>query len=328
MPAQNVQLRANSVKKTNIEIYYIDETNNENIAEGKVVEGYVGKEYEVKPIQINGYKYSSSSQNSTGTMTEETIKIYFKYLKETGLNVKYVDINTKEEIAEAKHYDCIATEQYDVTEDYQDIESYTFIEDTGNTKGIMINEGTDVIYYYAYNSNITVKYYDIYTNKQIGDSQIIEGYEGKEYTLQPKEIEGYKLIEIDNPKGSIERDGTEVKYYYAKEITLTIKYIYKNTNEEIKESKEYTYYSGDTYDLEEEKKDIGEYKYVDTNIELKGKIKSEDITIEIYYEIDNTIADIVIPEAGEGIIIIPIIITTLSITIVIFVKYKTYYFSN
>lgn len=330
MPAQDVTLTANSIKKTNIEIYYIDETNDEIIEDKKIVEGYIGKEYEVKPIQIDGYQYSSSSENETGIMTEEPIIIYFKYLKETGLNVKYVDMNTKEEIAEAKHYDCVSTEEYDVTEDYQDIELYTFIKDSGNTKGIMINEGTDVIYYYAYNSNITIKYYDEYTKKEIEDPQIIEGYEGKEYTLEPKEIEGYKLIEIDNPEGTIERDGTEVKYYYAKEITLTIKYIYKNTNEEIKEKKEYTYYSGDTYDLEEEKNDIGEYKYVDTNIGLKGKIESKDITIEIYYEIDNTVVDIEIPQTGEVMIIfLPLIIVIFINIVILFIniarlrKYRT-----
>lgn len=317
MPANNVEFKANSVKKTNIEIYYIDETNNEIIEDKKIVEGYIGKTYEVKPIQINGYKYSSSSENTSGVMTEEVIKIYFKYLKETGLNVKYVDMNTKEEIAEAKHYDSIASEEYDVTDDYKNIESYTFIKDSGNTKGIMINEGLDVIYYYAYNSSITVKYYDMYTNSEIGTRDIIEGYEGKEYTLAPKEIDGYKLIKIDKPEGNMEREETEVKYYYSKEITLTIKYMYKNTNEQIKEEKVYKYYSGDTYNLEEEVKDIGEYKYVDTNIGLKGKIGSKDITIEIYYEIDKTVSDVVIPEAGDIIVIIPIMITILAIVFLI-----------
>ena len=322
MPAENVELRANSAKKTNIEIYYIDETNDKIIADKKIIEGYVGNEYEVKPIQINGYKYSSSSENTIGIMTEETIKIYFKYLKQTGLNVKYVDINTKEEIIEEKYYDCVSGEEYDVTGDYQDIDSYTFVKDSGNTKGIMINEGMDVIYYYAYNSNINIKYYDKYTNKEIDVPQIIEGYEGKDYTLKPKEIEGYKLIEIDNPEGTIERNGTNIKYYYAKEITLTLKYINKITKQELKEKKVFTYYSGDTYDLKEVET-IGEYRYVGSNIGLKGKVASEDITIELYYQIDNTTSDKILPQAGDTIIIFSMLIAMLIISIIMFIKYRT-----
>lgn len=323
MPAENVELTANSSKNTTIEIYYIDETNEEMIEDKKIVDGFVGKEYDVKPIQIDGYKYSSSSENITGIMTEETIKIYFKYLKQTGLNVKYVDINTEEEIMDAKHYDLFSNEEYDVTEDYQDIDSYTFIKDSGNTKGTMINEGMDVIYYYAYNSNITIKFYDKYTNKEIGTPDIVEGYEGKEFTLKPKEIEGYKLIEIDNPEGTIERDGTQVRYYYAKEITLTLKFINKITKQELKEKKVFTFYSGDTYDLEKEAEDIGKYKYIDTNIGLKGKVASEDITIEIYYQIDNTTTNKIIPNAGVAIIIFPMLVITLITGIVIFIKYHT-----
>lgn len=323
MLAGDVELVANSSKKTTIEIYYIDETNEEMIADKKIVDGFVGKEYDVKPIQIDGYKYSSSSENITGIMTEETIKVYFKYLKQTGLNVKYVDLNTKEEIMDAKHYDYFSNEEYDVTGDYQEIDSYTFIKDSGNTKGTMINEGMDVIYYYAYNSNITIKFYDKYTNKEIGSQEIIQGYEGKEFTLKPKEIEGYKLIKIDNPEGTIERGGTQVGYYYAKEITLTLKFINKITKQELKEKKVFTYYSGDTYDLEKEAEDIGKYKYIDTNIGLKGKVASEDITIEIYYQIDNTTSNKIIPNAGVAIIIFPMLVTMLIISIVIFIKYRT-----
>lgn len=324
MPAENVELRANSIKRTNIEIYYIDKTTNETISTMRIEEGYIGKEYDVKPIQINGYQYSDSSGNTTGLMTEEPIKIYFRYLKETGLNVKYVDINTQEEIAEAKHYDKISSEEYDVTEDYQDIESYTFIKDSGNTKGTMLNEATDVIYYYAYNSSITIKYYDINTKKEIMDSELIKGYEGKEYSLEEKEINGYKFIKIDNPKGKMKRENIQVKYYYAKEVTLTIKYIDTNTREELMERKTYKYISGDSYDLESEIKDIEGYKYVGTNVQLKGEVPSNDIVIDIYYKVDDTIIEVEIPQTGDAIIFIPIIIIIAFTSVIMFIKYKKY----
>ncbi len=291
MPAQDVEFGANSIKKATVEVYYLDKTDNSTIKRMQIIDGYVGKEYDIKPFQIDGYKYVASSENTKGVMTEEPIQIYFTYLKESGVNVKYVDINTNEEIGEAKSYDCVSTEKYDVTNDYQDIDEYTFIKDSGNVTGIMTNEPIDVIYYYAYNSTVSVRYYDIFSKREIAKDDLIIGYEGKEYFTEKKDISGYQFTEIDNYKGTMGRKPIEVNYYYTKKVQIEIQYISFDTQSPILDSKVVNGLEGEEYDFSTKIKEINGYKYSYSDNGLKGKFSSENMVIKIYYKLEDNNID-------------------------------------
>lgn len=220
MPAQDVEFKANSIKKATVEVHYLDKTDNSIIEDTKIIDGYVGKEY-------------------------------------------------------------------DVTNDYQDIDEYTFIKDSGNVTGIMTNEPIDVIYYYARNSKVNVRYLDKFSNEEIADSEIIQGFEGKEYLTEKKEINGYQFTTVDNYKGIMGIDTIEVNYYYTKKVKAEIQYISFDTKTQIIDSKVVNGLQGEEYDFSDKVKEINGYKYSYSDAELKGKYSSEDIVIHLYYNLED-----------------------------------------
>ena len=269
-------------KITKIQVFYIDETTNDTISEPKEIIGYVGKEYNIKPIYVEGYKYSQSTTNSSGIMTENTIQIYFKYLKQYGVSIRYVDINTNEEIEDSKNYEYTINTNYDVTKDYHNIDSYTFIKDSGNTTGTLTNENVDIVYYYAYNSKLIMNFYNIKTNEKISSHEIVSGYEEKEYKLFPKEITGYVLIKADNTSGKMSRTDTKVDFYYAKKLAIKLT-IYNNKTQKQIQQIDIDAYEGKKYNLLDYFNDE-DYKFVSSNIDLEGEFSSENTDIQMYFE--------------------------------------------
>ena len=75
-----------------------------------------------------------------------------------------------------------------------------------------------VIYYYAPNTTVTVKYLekdntpnDNSDNKVLAPEEIINGYVGNEYTTQAQNVEGYTLVETtNNTEGTMTKD--EIEY--------------------------------------------------------------------------------------------------------------------
>src|SRR5699024_6423158 len=129
------------------------------------------------------------------------------------VEVKYVDINTKEEISDSKTKEGIIGDTFDVTEDKKDIEGYTLVEEPAEKTGEYTAEPQEKIYYYAKNTRVIVKYLeqdntpdDIADNQVLADEVIIDGYEGKEYTTVEEEIPEYTLVATtDNLEGTMER---------------------------------------------------------------------------------------------------------------------------
>ena len=67
-------------------------------------------------------------------------------------------------------------------------------------------------------AEVIEKHIDI-TTGEILDSKTTEGTEGEEYNIEPREFEGYKLVEEklpENAKGTMTIEPIEVKYYYKK----------------------------------------------------------------------------------------------------------------
>ena len=241
-----------------------------------------------------------SSDNTTGIMTEEPIQIYFQYLKTFGVNVKYVDINTNEEIKESKNYDYTINSKYDVSNDFCEIDSYTFIKNSGNTSGTLTEENIDVIYYYAASSNIIITFYDIDTNEKINKSELVAGYEGKEYKIIPREIDGYKFIKSNNSYGIMTRKNIDVDCYYKK--------IDNSSNNDNNNSNN----NSNTIDNSNNNAKNNSTNNITSNNNSKNNLKN--------YITDNTTSNSTIPKTGKSIIAISTIISII-VSITFFIKY-------
>ena len=113
----------------------------------------------------------------------------------------------------------------------EEIPGYTYVEDTQNTTGKMQRDQITVIYYYAPNTNVIVKYLeqddtpnDNSDNKVLETEKTIEGYVGKDYTTTEDTIPGYTLVATtENTEGTMTKDVIEVIYYYAQNTKVIVK---------------------------------------------------------------------------------------------------------
>ena len=142
-----------------------DNTDNVVLAEEEIIEGFSGDAYSTARKEIENYKPADPEpENSTGTMTREDIYVTYYYeRKPSGIvTVKYVDVDTNEEILQRQELPD-GSEEYtsyreqmsglcglEYSTEQKDIPYYNFVEDLkpSNATGIYTEEDIEVIYYY------------------------------------------------------------------------------------------------------------------------------------------------------------------------------------
>ena len=308
----------NTIEKIPAEVIvrYVDINDPEEteIATPVVKEGIVGEGYDVSEDkkEIPGYTLVQEPEEKTGTYTEEEQEKIYYYAKNTRVITKYLEQGTDIVLSEQPEY---VQEGY-VGKFYmtapQDIEGYTYVADTNNLSGSMTEETITVIYYYAKNTKITVKYLEQGTNKVLTEQPeyVQEGYVGKEYSTEQKEIEGYTFVTVEGEvTGSMTEEAKTITYYYAKNTKITVKYLEQGTNKILTEQPEYVQegYVGKYYETEQKK--IEGYTYVRVEGEAKGTMTEEAKTITYYYakntkvtvlHIDKNTNEILETETKEG----------------------------
>ena len=142
-----------------------DNTDNVVLAEEEIIEGYSGDAYSTARKEIENYKPADPEpENSTGTMTREDIYVTYYYeRKPSGIvTVKYVDVDTNEEILRKVELPD-GSEEYtsyreqmsglcglEYSTEQKDIPYYNFVEEMRptNATGVYTEEDIEVIYYY------------------------------------------------------------------------------------------------------------------------------------------------------------------------------------
>ena len=279
-----------------------DNTDNLVLADEVVIEGYEGKAYETSAKEIENYTLVEDSKNTTGTMTRDEIIVVYYYLQNTKVTVKHMDKNSGEvlEVIEQKG---LVGDTYTSTS--KDFEGYVLVEKPENETVIMTKDEIVLEYYYEkISAGVIEKHIDVKTN-EILDSIVYEGNEGTPYKTEPKEFEGYDLVEEmypENSEGTMTVDVIEVKYYYVRKASVRVEYIDKITGEKLpadieiseeleEDTTEYIYgHEGDLYETEEKK--FEGYDLVEVPENSQGEmtvIRKEDgeveteIIVEYYY---------------------------------------------
>ena len=221
--------------------HYIVEYYYNKVKDGTKTESYIATFKDVidsyKDKVIDGYELEKI-QNFPLVLTEDVekniINVYYKY-KESQIEIKYKDRHTGEEISEQITKTGKVGSKYDISADRKQIGGYTLVEEPDNLEVEFQETSQEKVYYYAKNTNVIVKYLEKdETNKVLADEEIIEGYEGKQYNVQPKEIENYTFVEsTSNLTGTMSRDGNEVICYYLQNTKVTVNYIDRKTGEKL-----------------------------------------------------------------------------------------------
>ena len=254
---------------------------------------YTIKEEEISEGSLFFYEGTQSSVTKTSENTLNAT-ITNKMVKTPGMvEVKYVDKYENKEISDSLEKEGVVGESFDISEDVKEIPGYTLIGEPEVKQGEYQKEKQVYTYYYAKNTEVTVKYLrkdndeDNSNNEKLSEEEVISGYQGLEYNAEDmkKVIQGYTLIETSgNINGTMEREGTEVIYYYAKNTEVTIKYLEKGNEQNVLEKEEtISGYEGKEYNVEDMKKEISGYTLVETKGETSGTMTEEEIIITYYY---------------------------------------------
>ena len=303
-----------------VEVKYVDKNTGEEISDSKTKEGIIGDTFDVTEDKkdIEGYTLVEEPAEKTGEYTAEPQEKIYYYAKNTRVIVKYLEQDdTPEDIANNKVLAPEVTiegyEGQDYTTVEEEIPNYTLVATTDNTEGKMQRDEIVVIYYYAPNTTVTVKYLekdntpnDNSDNKVLAPEEIINGYVGKDYTTQAQNVEGYTLVETtNNTEGTMTKEPIEVIYYYAQNTKVIVKYLEKdetpedNTDNQVL-AKEITIegHAGQEYTTEQ--KDIENYTFVESTNNTEGTM-TKDVIEVIYYYAQNTKATVqhIDRETGE-----------------------------
>ena len=199
------------IAKAQITVKYQDKEGN-SLLEDILIEGTVGENYKTEQKEIENYKYVEVKGNPEGTITEdETVMYIYEKTQNTILNVRYIDIDTEQDIS-YKEGEEDKTYSYQIPgnigDDYEteekEIPYYILVKSTENQKGKLTELENTVIYSYRkLDFNFSV-----------------------EETIEAINING-KNIEITDDKLA----KVEIKSEEIKNTELTVKYNIKVTNE-------------------------------------------------------------------------------------------------
>ena len=225
-----------------------DDADNKVLADEIILGGYEGQSYTTNSKTINGYTLVETKGNLNGTMTREEQVVVYYYAKNTKVIVKYLEQdNTPNDTSDnnvlAPEDEILGYVGKDYTTVGETIPNYTLVEKTTNTEGTMTEDVIEVVYYYAQNTNVIVKYLEQDNtpdnntdNIVLSEEVIISGYEGKDYETEQKDINNYTFVEdTGNTSGKMTKDPIEVIYYYAQNTKATVQHIDRETGKILKE---------------------------------------------------------------------------------------------
>lgn len=319
-----------ALKDATINIKYINELTGQSISKEENIQTKYGVLYNTLNLdsykkEIPGYDYSKTEttpRDITVKVNQDTTTIIHYYKKKASITINYIDKYTNAKIDGINsdvinsHYgDSYNTENnrtekekntifndYDYANKYVITPENTSLNGTINTDKIVVN------YYYNKKSNITIKYYDIETNKEIakenvdskvhyGDiynvetkkietekDEIFKNYNFERYDSNSKQSNDLKQIKIDNENVTVNL------YYRLKTSTITIKYLEETTNKELAEtytkSMKYTevYNATEIRDKAGVPKNYNLVRHESSTGVLSGTISEPSILIIFYYE--------------------------------------------
>ena len=131
-------------KRGKVNVHYIEKNTNTELAKEEIEE-VVDTKVNTKEKQIEGYTLAQKPDTEEYIISENIQDVYYYYVKNAKVIVKYLDKTTNEQILEPKEIIGHEGQEYEATS--EKIENYNYIGSTENTKGTM-KDTIEVIYYY------------------------------------------------------------------------------------------------------------------------------------------------------------------------------------
>ena len=264
---------------------HIDAITGEILA-NEVHTGNEGDEYHISSRTFAGYDLVEDRlpANSDGTMQVNSIEVIYYYIYKTKVTTKYIDQATGEKLT--ADIEQPGHEQDRYTTDRKTFENYKLVAVPENADGEMTKEEITVTYYYAHISGgVIINHIDVNTGKALVAETKKEGYEGDHYQTYEENLSGYDLVKEKYPTnatGTMTKEEIRVTYYYVKKTEVSVKYVDKETGEEIAERTNIPGNEGDTYQTQE--KEISGYDLVENPENKTGTMLATPIEVIYYYK--------------------------------------------
>ena len=264
---------------------HIDIISNEILA-NDAYEGNEGDEYDIPSKTFDGYDLVEDRlpSNAKGIMKVEPVEVIYYYIYRSKVTAEYIDKNTGEKLTDDVTQNGHEGDNY-IT-DRKTFDDYKLVEVPANADGSMTKEDIIVTYYYVHTSGgVIVNHIDIKTGKQLLDETKEEGYEGDPYETHEENIPEYDLVKEKYPENAVGKmtiEPTRVTYYYIKKTEVNVKYVDKETGEEIDESTNIPGHEGDDYTTEP--KDVPEYDLIEEPENKDGTMTADPIDVIYYYK--------------------------------------------
>lgn len=270
-------------KNTSVVANYIDEQG-QQIAESQIIAGKYKEPYATTQKNIYGYDFIRVEGKTSGTMIPDTIVVNYIYkLKDAKVVSNYLNENN-ETIADSETVQGKVFENYNTQN--KNIYGYELINAPLNTTGKMTEDTIVVNYIYRLKDTKVIARYLNNQNKEIAESETIQGKVFDKYDTKSKNIYGYKLSgSPDNIKGTMTENTIYVDYIYnLKDSKVVVNHLDEN-NQKIADTEEI---SGKVFDKYEAKsKEIYGYEVSKTPENASGTIKEETITVNYIYRLKN-----------------------------------------
>ena len=248
--------------------------------------GNEGDAYDISSRIFDGYDLVEDRlpANSKGTMKVEPVEVIYYYIYRSKVTAEYIDKNTGSKLTDDVTQNGHEGDNY--TTERKTFDDYKLVEVPANADGSMTKEDIKVTYYYVHTSGgVIVNHIDIKTDKQLLDETKEEGYEGDSYETHEENIPEYDLVKEkypENATGKMTIDPTRVTYYYIKKTEVNVKYVDKETGEEIDEPTNILGHEGDDYTTEP--KDVPGYDLVEEPENKDGTMTADPIDVIYYYK--------------------------------------------
>ena len=137
-------------KNSNVEVQYIDDVTGKQIKEKEILSGLEGTNYDASKKEFEGYKWLRTQGNEIGTFEKDLITVRHYYKKTTKVVVKYLDMDTREEILDTIEIAGLENDPYST--EAKEIPFYVMQGLPDNQSGTMkvnkVGDITEVTYYY------------------------------------------------------------------------------------------------------------------------------------------------------------------------------------
>ena len=248
--------------------------------------GNEGDAYDIPSRTFDGYDLVEDRlpSNAKGTMKVEPVEVIYYYIYRSKVTAEYIDKNTGEKLTDDVTQKGHEGDNY--TTERKTFDDYKLVEVPLNADGSMTKEDITVTYYYVHTSGgVIVNHIDIKTGKQLLDETKEEGYEGDPYETHEENIPEYDLVKEKYPENAVGKmtiEPTRVTYYYIKKTEVNVKYVDKETGEEIDEPTNIPGHEGDEYKTEP--KDVPGYDLVEEPENKDGTMTADPTEVIYYYK--------------------------------------------